>query len=173
MLYFNVTTNGSDGSTPFSYMNSHIGKRFDLGDDVNGNVLSLNSLQTQDNYGGILSVPYAYDFANSSSNSSSTYSSITAQTGPNLWNISREDFFGIRKFAHLEGTVFDCSQYLFLEKCKTPVRADRANMSTVISTCGMVYGAVERADEADPVFPMPTVNGGFRCTRVPRQQRRP
>lgn len=31
MLCFNVTTNGSDGSTPFSYMDSHIGKRFDLG----------------------------------------------------------------------------------------------------------------------------------------------
>ena len=59
MQLWNVTTNGSDGSAPFSYMNSHISKEFKLDDYTAENILAPGIVQTTDSYGNFLGLPPA------------------------------------------------------------------------------------------------------------------
>ncbi|KAB8069121.1 hypothetical protein BDV29DRAFT_161737 [Aspergillus leporis] len=52
MQYFNKTTNGSDGSAPFAYMNSNVGKRFPLKFTLGefGASLSTSMVQTAESF---------------------------------------------------------------------------------------------------------------------------
>jgi hypothetical protein len=98
MQYFNVTTNGSDGSTPFSYMDSQVGKKFKIGDEegsVSGIELMPNSIQTSELNPNFIYLASDYDL-NSTSNASRF--DFDLQTGPNPLNITKNRFWDLGKF---------------------------------------------------------------------------
>jgi hypothetical protein len=92
MQYFNVTTNGSDGAAPFSYMDSQLGKRFILVNDTGHDTVGLlqpNSFQTSGVSGTFLSLPSDYEYSNDPAYANYTK---TDQTGPNPWNLTSQAF---------------------------------------------------------------------------------
>lgn len=96
MQYFNVTTNGSDGSVPFSYMDSQLGKKFKIGDE-DGDVLEVvpNSIQTSRLQGHFIHLPDDYYFNSTMRNLSSFVPE--AQTGPNPLNLTSDRFSDLGK----------------------------------------------------------------------------
>ncbi|EAU31659.1 predicted protein [Aspergillus terreus NIH2624] len=123
MQYFNITTNGSDGSVPFAYMNSNVGKRFPLKFNRGefGVSLSTSTIQTSTDYGAVIT---------------GSNLSIAATTGPNPFNVTGNDAFQIGR-----------------EACQYPSYFARSNMSFVAAECGLVFAAPQRTDGGNALFP--------------------
>ncbi|KAK2861089.1 hypothetical protein FQN49_004553 [Arthroderma sp. PD_2] len=129
MLYLNVTTNGSDGRTAWSYLDSHLGKRFELG-AVDSTFMIPNVLQTTFVYGRAFLMPSwpGGKFVNfSSGNPPIKY--------PNPLNLTNMDFHKLDTIA-----------------CKYPTSEERANISSVGVSCGLVQGAGQRLDGKNALF---------------------
>ena len=82
MMYWNVTTNGSDSSEAFSYMKSHQGKEFEVLDTAG--VIKPGLLQSRDRHGQFINLP------SSGSNSS------LDEGGP--FDLTNDDEFAIGEY---------------------------------------------------------------------------
>ncbi|KAE8163270.1 hypothetical protein BDV40DRAFT_299604 [Aspergillus tamarii] len=127
MQFLNVTTNGSDGLAPFAYMNSNIGKKFDL-QGISSIYVAPVTVQTDTGYARFLELP--------SPNQSATTTSLTpTPEGPNPFNLTSLDTYAIAQ-----------------EACHYPSRQDLSNLSFVGVSCGTVFAAPARTD-GDPLIP--------------------
>ncbi|KAE8135118.1 hypothetical protein BDV38DRAFT_285130 [Aspergillus pseudotamarii] len=127
MQFLNVTTNGSDGLAPFAYMNSDIGKKFDVRGISNIFVAPV-TVQTDVGYARFLELP--------SPNQSATTTSLTpTPEGPNPFNLTSRDTYAIAQ-----------------EACHYPSMQDLSNLSFIGVTCGTVFAAPARID-GDPLIP--------------------
>ncbi|KAB8204817.1 hypothetical protein BDV34DRAFT_235598 [Aspergillus parasiticus] len=126
MQFFNVTTNGSDGLAPFAYMNSDIGKKFELR-SIGSSYIAPVTVQTDSRYAGFLELPFPNE---------STSSSLRDQPeGPNPVNLTAQDTYAIAQ-----------------EACHYPSMEDLSNLSFVGVSCGTVFAAPGRID-GDPLIP--------------------
>ncbi|KAB8262112.1 hypothetical protein BDV32DRAFT_147761 [Aspergillus pseudonomiae] len=127
MQFFNVTTNGSDGLEPFAYINSDIGKKFDLR-GVSGSYITPLAVQTDNRYAGFLELPFP-------NNSGAVTSLRDTPEGPNPVNLTALDTFAVAT-----------------EACHYPSIQDLSNLSFVGVSCGTVFAAPARTD-GDPLIP--------------------
>lgn len=87
MQYFNISTNGSYGSAPFSYLNSHLGKRYNISQKYGGlSGVQPNAIQTNWAYKALIEPPSLRDL----SGNSSFYE--PAENWPNPQNVTSDDF---------------------------------------------------------------------------------
>ncbi|GMG07915.1 unnamed protein product [Aspergillus oryzae] len=126
MQFFNVTTNGSDGLAPFAYMNSEVGKKFDLR-SIGSSYIAPVTVQTDSRYAGFLELPFP--------NQSTSSSLRDRPEGPNPVNLTAQDTYAIAQ-----------------EACHYPSMEDLSNLSFVGVSCGTVFAAPGRLD-GDPLIP--------------------
>ncbi|UDD63490.1 hypothetical protein AFCA_010754 [Aspergillus flavus] len=126
MQFFNVTTNGSDGLAPFAYMNSEVGKKFDLR-SIGSSYIAPVTVQTDSRYAGFLELPFP--------NQSASSSLRDRPEGPNPVNLTAQDTYAIAQ-----------------EACHYPSMEDLSNLSFVGVSCGTVFAAPGRLD-GDPLIP--------------------
>ncbi|KAI9800890.1 MAG: hypothetical protein M1833_003026 [Piccolia ochrophora] len=132
MLYYNLT---NPAPNSFSYLKSSIGKRIPLPSSTQG--IYYNAFITSSTWGEFLNLKY--EFEGSSPNTS--YSSYTLNTNytvgadagknfsaPNPWKISASNFSDIDLI------------------CSGAGGGDAANISNIVTGCGVAYGAARRTD---------------------------
>ncbi|PGH00009.1 hypothetical protein AJ80_09246 [Polytolypa hystricis UAMH7299] len=130
MQYLNISTNGSDGSAPFSFLKSHKGKVFEL-KTPSGIYLAHNTLQSTRAYGNFVDLP---DYYNTSSNSTLPPVRMN-ETRANPLNLTERDFRIMGKTSFFN-RIFYCG-VAGMEK-------HLANMSFVGVQCGLVFGVSQR-----------------------------
>ncbi|EAU37990.1 predicted protein [Aspergillus terreus NIH2624] len=116
MLYFNVTNPKSSKRKSFSYLDSHIGREFPLFGDAD--LRQFQGLRTSQ----------LFDFATNTSTLISTGIGGNATRYPNPWNVDQD--------------YFDEARLL----CAGAGGLDRANISNIDVSCGLLLGAAHRVD---------------------------
>ncbi|KAF2757345.1 hypothetical protein EJ05DRAFT_440002, partial [Pseudovirgaria hyperparasitica] len=119
MLYLNIT---NPGENRFSYLDSTVGKEFDLGNTsmIGGPTAYYDRLVTSSTYGSYLSLE---------SNASYYNASYDAFNASNPWSLTTSNFTAIG-----DSCLFDAGG------------RQRANISAISLACGVVYGAARPAD---------------------------